>query len=145
LIVPDWALQVWSCRSDYKFKHTYNFKISNNFQSFTFRWFKNSTLWWKVKDISKKQILTGSLENMFWWKPLSWFSHWRLPSSWVKFLTVFLLTYCEKKSSSVWEKLLKLRAEGREFSTIYSNSERSKQFVVTECFFNLFLKVSQIQ
>ena len=28
--------------------------------------------------------------------------------------------------------------------TIYSNSERSEQFLVTECFFNLLLKVSQI-
>jgi hypothetical protein len=26
--------------------------------------------------------------------------------------------------------------------TIYSNSERSEQFFVTECFFNLFLEVS---
>ena len=29
--------------------------------------------------------------------------------------------------------------------TIYSNSERSEQFLVTECFFNLFLDVSHIQ
>ena len=28
--------------------------------------------------------------------------------------------------------------------TIYSNSEGSEQFLVTECFFNLFLEVSQI-
>ena len=28
--------------------------------------------------------------------------------------------------------------------TIYSSSERSEEFLVTECFFNLFLKVSQI-
>ena len=28
--------------------------------------------------------------------------------------------------------------------TIYSNSERSEQFLVTECFFNLFLEVSHI-
>ena len=28
--------------------------------------------------------------------------------------------------------------------TIYSNSERSEQFLVTECFFNLFLEVSQV-
>ena len=28
--------------------------------------------------------------------------------------------------------------------TIYSNRERSEQFLVTECFFNLFLEVSQI-
>ena len=29
-------------------------------------------------------------------------------------------------------------------STIYSNSERSEQFLVTEYFFNLFLEISQI-
>ena len=28
--------------------------------------------------------------------------------------------------------------------TIYSNSERSEQFLVTKCFFNLFLEVSHI-
>ena len=28
--------------------------------------------------------------------------------------------------------------------TIYSNRERSEQFLVTECFFNLFLEISQI-
>ena len=55
-----------------------------------------------------------------------------------------------KKCSSDQEKLLKLEAEGREFAkffrsldrTIYSNSERSEQILVTECFFNLFLEVS---
>ena len=30
------------------------------------------------------------------------------------------------------------------YRTIYSNSERSDQFLVTECFFNLFLEVSHI-
>ena len=56
-----------------------------------------------------------------------------------------------KNCSSDREKLLKFEAEGREFAknfevtrTIYSNSERSEQFLVTECFFNLFLEVSQI-
>ena len=43
-----------------------------------------------------------------------------------------------KNCSSDWEKLLKFEAEGQEFSktfgitrTIYSNSERSEQFLVT--------------
>ena len=56
-----------------------------------------------------------------------------------------------KNCSSDQEKLLKFEAEGREFAkffeitrTIYSNSERSEQFLVTECFFNLFLEVSHI-
>ena len=46
-----------------------------------------------------------------------------------------------RKCSSDQEKLLKFEAEGREFA-VYSNSERSEQFLVTECFFNLFLEVS---
>ena len=50
-----------------------------------------------------------------------------------------------KKCSSDREKLLKFDAEGQKFEvTIYSNSERSEQFLVTECLFNLFLAVSQI-
>ena len=56
-----------------------------------------------------------------------------------------------KKCSSGQEKLLKFNAKGREFAknfqstrTIFSNSERPEQFLVTECFFNLFLEVSHI-
>ena len=67
------------------------------------------------------------------------------------FVTKIVLTYCEKKSSSDREKLLKFEAEGQEFAKILRSlkqfiqiSERSEQFVVTECFFNLFLEVSQI-
>jgi hypothetical protein len=46
---------------------------------------------------------------------------------------------------------LKFEAEGREFVKVlespeqfFSNSERSENFLVTECFFNLFLEVSHI-
>jgi hypothetical protein len=53
--------------------------------------------------------------------------------------------------SSDQEDLLKFEAEGQEFTkkfeitrTMYSNSEMPKQFLVTEYFFNLFLKVSHI-
>ena len=67
------------------------------------------------------------------------------------FVTKIVLTYCEKKCSSDRQKLLKFEAAGREFPkflrsleyVIYSNSERSEQFMVTEYFFNLFLEVSQ--
>ena len=51
------------------------------------------------------------------------------------------MIFCYQNCSSDREKLLKFEAEGREFS----NSERSEQFLVTECFFNLFLEVPQIQ
>ena len=36
--------------------------------------------------------------------------------------------------SSDQEKILKFKAEGREFAKFYSNSERSEEFLVTECF-----------
>ena len=65
------------------------------------------------------------------------------------FITKIVLIYCEKKCSSDEEKLLKIKAEGREFPkitiTIYSNSERSEQFVVTEWFSNLFNKLGQLE
>ena len=61
------------------------------------------------------------------------------------------LSYTVRKNcSSDRQKLLKFEAEGQEFAkflvitrTIYSNSERSEQFLVTECFFN-FQEVSHI-
>ena len=56
------------------------------------------------------------------------------------------MAFCYQNCSSDREKLLKFEAEGQEFGkileitrTIYSNSETSEQFLVTECFINLFL------
>ena len=52
-------------------------------------------------------------------------------------------TVRKKCSSSNREK----KAEGREFEitiTIFSNSERSETFLVTESFFNLFLEAAHI-
>ena len=46
-----------------------------------------------------------------------------------------------KKCSSDWEKLLKFEAEGREFAKFLRSLE---QFMVTECFFNLFLEVTHL-
>ena len=51
------------------------------------------------------------------------------------FVTKIVLTYCEKKLFQ-WSRIF--------FFEIYSNSERSEQFLVIECFFNLFLEVSHI-
>ena len=42
-----------------------------------------------------------------------------------------------KNCSSDQEKLLKLEAEGREFFKIFEITERSEQFLVTECFLSL--------
>ena len=67
------------------------------------------------------------------------------------FVTKLFWPTVRKKCSSDWEKLLKFKAEDWEFAKIlrsleqfFSNSERSEQILVTECFFNLFLEVSQI-
>ena len=56
-----------------------------------------------------------------------------------------------KNCSSDREKIVKFEAKGQEFAknfeitrTIYSNSERSERLLVTECFFNLLVKVSHI-
>ena len=51
-----------------------------------------------------------------------------------------------KKWSSDQEKLLKFKAKGREFAKILrSLAQFIKQQLVTECFFNLFLVVFQIE
>ena len=65
-----------------------------------------------------------------------------------------IMVFCYQNCSDIlWEtsdreKLLKSKAEGREFAkitrTIFSKSERSEHFLVTKCFFNLFLEVSHI-
>jgi hypothetical protein len=56
-----------------------------------------------------------------------------------------------KKCSSNRERTLEIRGWRPRICktfeitrTIYSNSERSEQFLVTECFFNLFLEVSHL-
>ena len=52
-----------------------------------------------------------------------------------------------KNCSSDREKLLKFEAEGQEFAKFLRSLEQfiqTEQFLVTECFFNLFLEVSQI-
>ena len=67
------------------------------------------------------------------------------------FVTKIVLTYCEKKLFEWSRKTFEIRGWRPRISkifeitrTIYSNSERSEQFLVTECFFNLFLDVSHI-
>ena len=67
------------------------------------------------------------------------------------------MVFCYKNCSDLlWEKFVlvieknfwnsRLKAENFQIfeiiRTLYSNSERSEQFLVTECFFNLFLEVS---
>ena len=62
------------------------------------------------------------------------------------FVTKIVLIYCEKKIVLVIEKNFWKICKIFEITrTMYSNSERSEQFLVTECFFNLFLEVSHIR
>ena len=79
-------------------------------------------------------------------------NNFTLPSLGYKwyFVTKIVLTYYEKKFISWSRKVFEVQDwRQRIFKnfeitrTIYSNSERSEQFLVTECFFNLFLEVSQ--
>ena len=61
-------------------------------------------------------------------------------------------TQCEKKNvlliEKIFAKFFKFQPQScKRFEitrTIYSNSKRSEQFLVIECFFNLFLQVSNI-
>ena len=66
------------------------------------------------------------------------------------FVTKIVLTYREKNCSSDWEKILKFEAESREFAKIWDHMNnlfkqwKVRTILVTECFFKLFLVVSQI-
>jgi hypothetical protein len=67
------------------------------------------------------------------------------------FVTKIVLTYCEKKmfkwsrkTCKIWSWRPRIFKIFEIIRTIYSNIKRSEQFLVTECFFNLFLEVSHI-
>ena len=62
------------------------------------------------------------------------------------FVTKIVLTYFEKKLFWWSRKTFEIRISNifEITRTIYSNSERSEQFLVKECFFYFFLEVSQI-
>ena len=67
------------------------------------------------------------------------------------FITKVVLIYCKKKmlngsrkTFANWGWKPRIRKIFEITGTIYLNSERSEQFLATECFFNLFLEVSQI-
>ena len=82
-------------------------------------------------------VLTYTLEN----RKNKWYS-----------VSKIILTYCEKILFWGSRKTFEIRGWRPRVCkifeitrTIYSNSERSEQFLVTECFFNLFLQVSKSQ
>ena len=88
------------------------------------------------------------------------FMHKMAPQRWI-YSTLFLLwkmVFCYQNCSDLlWEKIvlviekdfwnLRLKAENLQIfettKSVGSNSERSEQYLVTECFFNLFLEVFQ--
>ena len=61
----------------------------------------------------------------------------------ILFLKLFWPTV-RKNCSSDREKFWTSRLKAKNLQKFCSNSERSEQFLVTECFFNLFLEVSHI-
>ena len=92
-------------------------------------------------------IFTTSVQACLYQKwPLNRVNLWSI--IWY-FVTEIGLTYCEKKlfywsrKTRGWRLIIYKIFEITR--TIYSNSKRSAQFLLTECFFNLFLQVSQIQ
>ena len=74
------------------------------------------------------------------------------------FFTKIVLIYCEKKLFQWSRNFFEIQgwrlricksfeitnSEQWKARTMFGNSERSEQFLVTECFFNLFLEVSNI-
>jgi hypothetical protein len=53
-------------------------------------------------------------------------------AQWWYFFTEIVLTYCEKKSSSDREKLVKFEAESREFSKMFRSLEQFIQTVKSQ-------------
>ena len=94
----------------------------------------------------KRKIYTD--EANIW---TSYVSEW---NDWLLFLGFVWFDY-QHCSDFLWEKFVlvimknfwnsRLKVENLKiFRTIYSNSERSELFLVTECLFNLFLEVSHL-
>ena len=71
------------------------------------------------------------------WKLILECPYWEISQKWY-FVTKIVLTYCEKKLFLWSRKTFEITR------TIYSNSEKSEQFLVSECCLNLLLEVSQI-
>ena len=84
-----------------------------------------------------------------WLKLWSFYSFFRKSCEFSKWMV-----FCNQNCSDLlWEKIVlviekktfEIRGWRPRVCKIYSNSERSEQFLVRECFFNLSLEVSQIQ
>ena len=125
-------------------------KFSNdNKQKF---YVKSTTTSQKAKQQEKTNLLYGYFKS----KPLAVWPHDSTAEAKAKetryFVTKIVLTYCEKKLFywsrfffEIWDWRPRICKKFEITRTIYSSSERSEQFLVTECFFNLFLEVFQIE
>ena len=78
----------------------------------------------------------------------------------LKYCIFLIMVFCYQNCSDLlWEKIVlaldktfwssRLKAKNLQIfeitRTIYSNCERSEQILVTKCFFNLLLEISQVQ
>ena len=102
-------------------------------------YYVNNLYWYFHMYIFISNIITA---HSIWWKCSYKLKQWY-------FVTKIVLTYREKKLFQWSRKTFEIRGwricKNFEIArTICSNSERSEQFLVTECFFNLFLDVSYI-
>ena len=148
-----YAMMIWNYYELFLLKSRHVFKLS---------------IWTLVLNFALQTKVNSVRENDTLWSPVSntlWnFLQNRLINKWY-FLNKIVLTNCEKKIFLVtifweklvpvtifWETLLKFEAEGWEFAKFmrslkqsrYSNREGWEQFLVTKCFSNLFLEISQI-
>ena len=97
-----------------------------------------------LPDISLKSFPFFAVHTMY---KLYMDTFFFLPKMKWYFVTKIVLTYCEKNCSSdreIWGWRPRICKNFEITWTIYSNSERSEQFLVTDDFFNLFLEVPQI-
>ena len=150
LIKKHWSYKI-SVQKSNAFWKKMGYKISFNgkiilFQKLQFEYLNCSTdlksqspehffLTW-VQNNSRNQI--RFLFSFDYFKMKKWY-----------FVTKIVLTCCEKKLFYWSRKTFEMRGwrpriwKSFEITrTIYSNSERSEQFLVTECFFELFLEIN---
>ena len=112
----------------------------------------NFDRFWNCKNASSEQILPHCALHLLLRKSrIFWVANFIIALKKWYFVTKIVLTYCETKLLYWSSKTFEIRGwrpriwKKIEITwTTYSSSERSEQFLVTECFFNLFLEVSQI-
>ena len=128
------GFKIWNCSVEYQmssYKDEENIIICIPFLQFLFYHFYWKELFCRSFSVS---------DNYSHFGICCWRSHRSLFGNGILLPKLFWPTV-RKNCSSAREKICKIFEITR---TIYSNSGRSEQFLVTECFFNLLLEVSQI-